>query len=532
MVKKSDEIQNYIAQVMEQRSRQSCFDYNACQAILERAAEINSDAISGIGYYYFAEYYWNEDNYEKTMYCLGECAKCFQAAGMYEFLARSYNMMGAVSDTQDNMVVALNYYYTGLQYARKHQLHYVHAMINSNIGNILMRMKRYAEAAVRYEQSVQCYEKSEGSFHLGSNLLQCMICCGSCYLRLQQPERAFALWDKIEKLQQEVSDRNDIGLSLRIYEAECEAAKGRKGIFLERMDEILQQLREMQDVSAAGGALRDIAELLLDFREYERLDEFFRIVDAGGADKQPMLEMDLYACRSVVLLQQNRTEEYIRHTRKYFTIYEKDRQNNRQLTARVMELRDKLSSMERNQERIRAYNRRLENMALYDSMTNLANRTYLNEYTSGKFEEAQQQKKLLGVELLDIDYFKNYNDTYGHLSGDACIEAVGGVLRGIRSDKVFCGRYGGDEFMIVYNDMSPEEIRRVAEEIQQRIRGLAIPHKSSECADIVTVSQGIFVHEPEEENREWDFNAQADNMLYHAKRDGRNCYRIQTVSSE
>lgn len=532
MVKKSDEIQNYILQITERRKREGCFDYEDCQAILAHAAELNSDAISGIGYYYFAEYYWFLRDNEKTMYCLGECTKCFQAAGMYEFLARGFNMMGAVSDTQGNQVVALNYYYTGLQYAERYHLPYAYAMLSTNIGHILMEMRRYEEAARRYEQAVTYYKRSEDNVRHTYNLVLSSVYCGSCYLKLHQNEKAYAIWDKVTKLRRDFPDRVLPGINIQVFEAECEAAKESGDRFFKCMDGILDYLCSLDDIFEAGDCLTAIAELLLKAGDYDRLDKFFSVIDARGLEKQLMLNMNLYPYRSSFLLHQERTEEYLQHTRRYFAFYEKDRQNNRQVTARIMELRDKLSSMEKEREKMRACNRQLKDIALYDSMTNLANRTFLNEYASARFEDAQREKKLLGVELLDIDYFKNYNDAYGHLAGDACIEAVAGVLRKIRSDKVFCGRYGGDEFMIVYNDLSLEEISRVVDKIQQRVRELAIPHEASECSDIITVSQGIFVREPEEQNREWDFNSQADKILYRAKRSGRNRYRIETAFME
>ena len=177
---------------------------------------------------------------------------------------------------------------------------------------------------------------------------------------------------------------------------------------------------------------------------------------------------------------------------------------------------------------MRAANRRLEIIALYDSMTSLANRTYLNEYISAKFEEARQKKKLFGIELMDIDYFKEFNDTNGHLAGDACIEEVANVLRTVENENIFCGRYGGDEFMIVYTGMTVDEIREVTEKIQTGVRALKIPHISSGCADIVTVSQGVFVRVPDEQNREWDYSVRADAILYQAKKSGKNCYKIDT----
>ena len=96
----------------------------------------------------------------------------------------------------------------------------------------------------------------------------------------------------------------------------------------------------------------------------------------------------------------------------------------------------------------------------------------------------------------------------------------GKVLHEVCSDRVFCARYGGDEFMIVYSDMTVKEILKVAETIQNNVRKL----KGIQ----VTVTQGIFAHVPQEENREWDFNSMADTVLYHAKKEGRNRYRIVT----
>lgn len=532
MIRKAEEIQNYIEQIRARRSREGIPDYDGCQAILKHAAEMNSTAIFGMGYYYFAEYYLRAGDREKTMHCLEECAKCFLAAEMYEALARSYNLMGAVSELQDDTVTALNHYYTGLQYAEKYRHTYVHAMIDSNIGYILMHMKRYEEALGRFEQSLDYYARSEECPPRAGNMVMCMICCGMCSRKLQHPEKAFSLLDEITAMRQSRPDAKYPELELRIFEAECHAMKGNGKEFFECMEDILQRLREMQNVESAPGCLTDIAELLLDFRAYELLEEFFRIIDERGACAGRIREMELYPCRSACLLHRNKTEEYLEYTRRYFISYEKERQNNRQVTARVLELRDRLNAMEREREKMRDDNRYLENIALYDSMTNLANRTFLNEHACAKFEEAQREKKLLGVELLDIDCFKKYNDTYGHLAGDACIEAVAGVLQSVCSTRVFCGRYGGDEFMIIYSDMTLEEIGGVAERIEQQVRRLAFPHSASECADIVTVSQGIFVRKPDKPNREWDFNHQADSALYLAKRAGRNCYRIKTEFSE
>lgn len=265
MIRKEDEVQNYIERIRDRRSREGIPDYDACQRILEHAAEMNSSAIFGMGYYYFAEYYLRAGDREKTMHCLEECAKCFLAAKMYESLARSYNLMGVVSELQDDPVIALDHYYTGLQYAEKFGHTYVHAMIDANIGNILMYMKRYEEAIQRYEQALDYYRRSEDCPPRAGNMVMCLICCGMCYRRLQQPEKALSLWEEIAAARQSRPDAKYPELELGIFEAECHAVRGNRTAFFRGMEEILQKLRDMENVEPVAGCLKDIAELLLDF---------------------------------------------------------------------------------------------------------------------------------------------------------------------------------------------------------------------------------------------------------------------------
>ena len=78
---------------------------------------------------------------------------------------------------------------------------------------------------------------------------------------------------------------------------------------------------------------------------------------------------------------------------------------------------------------MKASNRELEDLAMHDELTGLANRTYLHEHLTSSFEHAYEEHELLGVELMDIDFFKEYNDHYGHLMGDRCLKAIAGVLR-------------------------------------------------------------------------------------------------------
>ena len=522
------EIQNYMETIQEKRSHSGWLPFDVCQQILEYAAEKNSDALLGLGYYYLAENYWYQEDNEKIMECLTECAKYFRTAKMHEYIARTYNMMGAVSDRWSSPMIAIGYYYIALQYAEKYHIYYAQAMAENNIAYTLVRMKRQQEAIQRYQSAIACYEKAEESYNRRRNQLGCMVECGFCHMSLQDTEQAFALEQQIVDFLRQYSDIEVPSESVWLYYAICETVRGNKENADRLVDQILEALGEEEAQKKFIRYFVAFVAFLDGCHDDGRLSRLMEILQKGIVEQHISIYLDCYPYLADYLLRQNKTIEYMQYTKKYFRLYKQYEQENRKVAAMMLELRDKLKIAETKQDNMRAYNKKLENLALHDSMTGLANRTFLNEYLAKQFDRAFLKHELLGVELMDVDCFKQYNDTYGHLSGDRCLEAIADVLKEVQNEGVFCARYGGDEFVVIYSGMELEEIRQTAKAIQERIRALEIPHIYNVCANHVTVSQGVFVRIPKEENREWDFNAMADKALYEAKSIGRNCFCVRT----
>lgn len=522
------EIQNYIKQIQEKRSQVMWLSVDDCQQILERAAEKKSDALSGLGYYYYAENYWYQDDKEKAMHCLTECVKYLLAAEMYEYLAKAYNMMGAVSDRKNNRRIALSYYYTSKQYAEKYHFYYTQAMAENNIAFALVRMKMYKEATERYYKAIECYHMAEESLQRKSNILTCMVECGFCHQVLNEMEQAFVLEKNIARRLEDDTEEYHETPSIWLFFASCEAIRGNQEKAGLLLDKIIDAVKDDAVLEHFMDDVVIMAALLDQIKDSGRMERLMDVVTQEKLKKNLVVFLDVYPFKSRYLLRKSRMQEYVEYTKEYFRLYEQYQQEDRKVALVMLEMKAKLQKIEMEQTQMRAYNQQLEKIAMYDSMTGLANRTYLNTYQSKQFDTAFLQQELLGVEMLDIDYFKQYNDTYGHLAGDGCIEAIADVLRSVQNEKVFCARYGGDEFMIVYSGMTTGEIRQVSETIQERVRNLRIPHAGSRCADCVTVSQGIFVRIPNEDNREWDFNMAADRALYESKRAGRNCLCLRT----
>ncbi|WP_438864255.1 diguanylate cyclase [Neptunicella sp.] len=167
----------------------------------------------------------------------------------------------------------------------------------------------------------------------------------------------------------------------------------------------------------------------------------------------------------------------------------------------------------------------LRNMAYFDGLTGVYNRRYFNDYYARQVLTAQRLNQPLTILMIDIDYFKQFNDAYGHLAGDDCLANVAEALHiSLKRPADLLARYGGEEFVAVLPDTDQQGAIHVAKLIQKNVEALAIAHESSEFKQ-VTVSIGIAVSEPNQKH-ELPLTQLADEQLYQAKAAGRNQYKI------
>lgn len=157
-----------------------------------------------------------------------------------------------------------------------------------------------------------------------------------------------------------------------------------------------------------------------------------------------------------------------------------------------------------------------------DELTNLYNRRKMSTFIEQEFINGKNVINSVGILMLDVDYFKKYNDYYGHIQGDAVLQAIGAVLREISEEKdVFAARYGGEEFIIIINNKSQDEAISIAHEIKKKISKLQIPHKTSNVSDMLTVSIGLYTS-TDRQTDIYELIKKADDALYEAKVNGRN----------
>ncbi|MDD2652684.1 MAG: diguanylate cyclase [Sulfurimonas sp.] len=187
------------------------------------------------------------------------------------------------------------------------------------------------------------------------------------------------------------------------------------------------------------------------------------------------------------------------------------------------------SALEASAKKLKIANKKLENASYTDSLTSLFNRRYFNLVYEREIKRAKRNHTFITFMMLDIDYFKQYNDMYGHIKGDAVLKQVASVFQDILkrpSDYVF--RLGGEEFGVLLIDTSEISSANVADAICDAVRACEITHDGSKIEKYVTISIGVASCVADSALDEELLMARADEMLYDAKESGRNRYSITT----
>lgn len=185
------------------------------------------------------------------------------------------------------------------------------------------------------------------------------------------------------------------------------------------------------------------------------------------------------------------------------------------------------------EEALQEANKELQRLAMVDGLTQIANRRRFDEYLNKEWRRMKREGNKLALILCDIDFFKPYNDNYGHQEGDICLQRVAQTIHSvIKRPGDLAARYGGEEFAVILPNTHAEGAVRVAERIREKIQQLKIPHAQSSVDQYVTLSMGVSCVIHNQEFNAGDLVNAADDALYKAKAQGRNRVIVNADPSE
>ncbi len=181
--------------------------------------------------------------------------------------------------------------------------------------------------------------------------------------------------------------------------------------------------------------------------------------------------------------------------------------------------------------RLKKENLYLENISIIDELTQVFNRRKLNEFFDFEWQLLEELKQPLSLIMCDVDYFKLYNDQYGHLSGDKCLIEIAQILKKVtRKNSDIVIRYGGEEFLIILPNVDTINAKRIAKTILKKVENLKIPHSLSKTSKFVTVSLGVITTNYSQTESPKTLLEKGDQLLYQSKKSGRNTYTIKDLS--
>jgi two-component system chemotaxis family response regulator WspR len=196
------------------------------------------------------------------------------------------------------------------------------------------------------------------------------------------------------------------------------------------------------------------------------------------------------------------------HSRSYMTLLQRD---------------EAYRALRVSQQQLLDTNLVLQRLMNSDGLTGLSNRRHFDEYLELEWRRAMREQGQLSLMMIDVDYFKAFNDSFGHLEGDEALRQVGKAIRASSSrPSDLPARYGGEEFAVVLPNTSPGGARLLAEKLRQTVAGMNIPHNAPVPGSVLTVSIGLSTVVPEVGSHSRQLIQSADKGLYAAKHNGRN----------
>ena len=486
------------------------------------ARKVSDEWLLAFTYYHEAMYvYYTSSNssayrryMQKAVYHILRADEKYMLSHIYNFIAIDAHNSGCFD-------IAFNYYMTAMRLATELKDTGARALIDSNLGRLYSEMGDHKRAHKHFRRSIRANKSQKKNFRYLQNTMIMLVSDGIVLLDLGEIEAAAEALAEIEQLLATADEetRMELQLSVAFLQARLALAKGETRTVRSKIKTLAGYLRtepRIQDYTC------DICALCHALIEKKMFVPAGLVIDV--ADSRIAITGNSYVVRIFCDLKcdyydaKKDEENLVKSLKEQHELSFRLRSEQQNVYENAVNLIRMVEDLRKEQERIRRENEELRVKFQTDALCGIPNRYGMNDMLNRAYENVFRNKHSLGVTITDVDYFKEYNDTYGHPAGDECLKKIAGILSSLASGYgAYCARYGGDEFVLIYENRDDETLCAIAKEIEERVAALKIEHKGSPSG-FVTMSQGICNDVPEARSNPWDFLSVADDALYAVKK--------------
>ena len=476
----------------------------------------------GYAYYRYAYYYYfTSHNLELFHKSLQMAIKYLLRSDNKEYLGGAYNLVAYDALDLGCFDVAYAYYRLAHRASKEVEGIALPLIIEANAGRLLLEMGDARKGRAAFRRAAKGLEKFKSLhvFHYNMVITYADEALASFVLRdLDGVEKVNK---KIKKHFEEANDDEKALCRSYLYIAKVFYDLLKKDV--KSLNDSLKKLLKDWKVSDANdlvGLTFEIEELFRYMMDEGYLKQIKQLLDASQSlqnSENLSVVMKYYAMCIFYDKQVNDATNLKEHLYLQHKTQKRQLEDSLRLKKYAIEFADMIVNISDEQNKAREENKLLQIQANTDSLTKLPNRNAMNKRLAQMFEEAEERGESFGIGIIDIDYFKDYNDTFGHQAGDECLKRIGEVLSTFIKDDLFCARYGGDEFVIGYYGYKDSQIKKLAAKMQEEVASKSMKHSKGKL-EIIQISQGFYNKVPKNKDKLWDFLSEADKRLYEIKK--------------
>ncbi|MBR5636992.1 MAG: GGDEF domain-containing protein [Pseudobutyrivibrio sp.] len=528
----SREVQLLLGEIQKNRGKDPTALISACDKLLAYGKSMKDDALVGYALFSKGETYYllnDASNFYSQM--TGSLAP-LENANEWSYVAMANNMLGIVSLNRGNAPFALDYFIKAITICQDNSLADIEWIIHLNLGSLYLNIEEFNKAISHVEIAYSYiinHKEMDGYLESYTAILLGM---GRAYLKLEEQEKYLEIEKKLKN--ECIPNLSELDkIVIYCYFARVHNAVNEKEARDYWIDMVNIHTSTNMPIMDVFDDFYDYLDMLLSIEKYNDFFKAYAVLD--DLTKHTLiknLERKLLTLKIRYYRRVGQIEEYKIASVLFFELSEFMERENRLMVSDMIVMRNSYMELTQINKKVEEENTFLQKRSETDPLTGMYNRLKLNEYSEDSFNRARKKGSSLAVGILDIDFFKQFNDNYGHQAGDDCIRFIAGkLLEMSRDEKIFTARYGGDEFVILYEGMTKEEVLKKASELKKEIYDAKKEHKFSLTDDIVTISQGICWGIPGGDDGYFSYLQGADKMLYEVKQESRNNIKICDANS-